>query len=144
MSHVEQSTLMRRLSRRRNWLAPLAAAVALLVLAAPEAALAHAAMVKSDPAARAVLRRPPAQIRLWFNEPVEPAYSTITVTNQSDKPVSGAQTAAIDPADNQLLVLPVPHLPPGEYTVRARVLSRDGDVVNFRFTFTVKEPPPQK
>jgi methionine-rich copper-binding protein CopC len=118
------------------------AVVTAVILAAPQAALAHAAMVKSDPAARAVLRQPPTQIRLWFNEPIEVAYSTVTLTDQADKKIVPTGPAAVDSGDNKLLVLPLQPLPPGVYAVNARVLSRDGDVVNFHFTFTVKQPPP--
>lgn len=128
---------------RRRWAPFFAAAfAAALILATPQAALAHAAMVKSDPAARAVLRQTPKQIRLWFNEAVEAAYSTITLTDQAGKKIVPTGPATVDRADDKLLALPVPALPPGVYAVNARVLSRDGDVVNFHFTFTVKQPPP--
>ena len=36
-------------------------------------ALAHALLVKAEPPRRAVLAKPPAQVRLWFNEEIENA-----------------------------------------------------------------------
>jgi methionine-rich copper-binding protein CopC len=35
---------------------------------------AHSRLVKSDPPARAVLATVPKELRLWFNEAVEPAF----------------------------------------------------------------------
>ena len=46
-------------------------AMAMCVHAAP--ALAHAALVKTEPPRRAVLAKAPAQVRLWFNEEIESA-----------------------------------------------------------------------
>ncbi|MEP6880153.1 MAG: copper resistance protein CopC, partial [Nitrosospira sp.] len=42
-------------------------------------ALAHAMLVKAEPARRASLTVTPAQVRLWFNEEVEKDYAALTV-----------------------------------------------------------------
>jgi methionine-rich copper-binding protein CopC len=44
-----------------------------------EVALAHADLLRSDPAENSMLDVAPAQINLWFSEPSEPACSEITV-----------------------------------------------------------------
>jgi hypothetical protein len=41
----------------------------------PAGTHAHAAPARSDPAARAALEEPPAEIRLWFTEPLEASYT---------------------------------------------------------------------
>ena len=44
-------------------------AVIVMAMGLPVApALAHAALVKTEPPHRAVLAKAPAQVRLWFNE----------------------------------------------------------------------------
>ena len=57
----------------------LAAVVWLLAPIAPPSAGAHAVLVRSIPSSRAALSLPPDRIQLWFSEPIEPAFSTLTV-----------------------------------------------------------------
>ena len=42
-------------------------------------AVAHSRLVKSDPSARAVLDKAPKELKLWFNEGVEPAFAKIWI-----------------------------------------------------------------
>jgi copper resistance protein C len=115
------------------------AAAALATLAVPGLALAHAALVKAEPAKRATLSKPPAQVRLWFNERLEPAYASVVVLDAAKVQVSKA-AAQVDKADPKLLVLELPALAPGQYTVKYRVLSVDGHTVDYGYTFTLKAP----
>jgi copper resistance protein C len=113
-------------------------AACLLGVAASGAALAHAALLKSEPARRATLSKPPQQVRLWFNERLEPEYATISVIREgAGQPVT-TQKARVDKDDPKLLVLELPMLSPGAYTVKYRVLSVDGHTVDYGYTFTVK------
>lgn len=100
-------------------------------------AWAHARMVRSEPAARAQIKQPPALIRLWFNERIEPAYSSAEVRDESGKVVSSAK-AVVSPEDPKQLQMPLPPLVPGTYTVIYRVLSVDGHVVTSRYRFTLR------
>jgi hypothetical protein len=109
----------------------------LMALAFSPAALAHAALVKAEPARRAELSKAPSQVRLWFNEKIEPAYATIHVFQKGGVPVLH-QPARVDKDDAKLLVLDLPQLDPGAYTVKYRVLSVDGHTVDYGYTFTVK------
>ena len=109
----------------------------LMALAFAPAALAHAALVKSEPARRAELSKAPSQVRLWFNEKIEPAYATIHVLRQDGVQVVHPP-ARVDKDDAKLLVLQLPQLDPGAYTVKYRVLSVDGHTVDYGYTFTVK------
>lgn len=109
----------------------------LMALAFAPAALAHAALVKSEPARRAELSKAPSQVRLWFNEKIEPAYATIHVFQKGGVPVLH-QPARVNKDDAKLLVLDLPQLDPGAYTVKYRVLSVDGHTVDYGYTFTVK------
>jgi methionine-rich copper-binding protein CopC len=111
--------------------------LALLLWLAPFAAGAHALLDKSEPARRATLAKPPAAVRLWFNERLEPAFSSIEVVDATGRPVA-AQAARVSPQDPKLLELALPALAPGVYTVRYKVLSVDGHTVKASFPFTVK------
>lgn len=123
----------------RRWLAALAIAGASGCYAA--AAHAHAMMVKSNPARRAVVSAAPKQVCLWFSERLEAAYSSATVVRLKGAPVIH-EPASVAPDDPKLLVIPLPPLEPGTYEVRYRVLSVDGHVVKSSFTFTLKPKPP--
>jgi copper resistance protein C len=114
------------------------AAVALVLLGAlalPEPAEAHAQLVRTAPPKRAVLRDAPKQIQLWFNERLEPAYATIKVTRENAPVSIGKQ--AVD-ADGKRLSVQLGEPASGSYTVRFRVLSVDGHVVEDSFTFSVR------
>jgi methionine-rich copper-binding protein CopC len=115
-------------------------ALLVLVLAAaaalPEAADAHALLVRTSPPKRAVLRDPPKQIELWFNERLEPAFATLSVLDRADAAV-GTARPIVSGDDRKRLTLELPPLPPGNYTVRFRVLSVDGHVAEDSFPFSV-------
>jgi methionine-rich copper-binding protein CopC len=117
----------------------LAGLLALLALPAPPAS-SHAFLVRSAPAARAVVGRTPERVQLWFNERLEPAYSRVSVWNQGGQRVD-AGDVQVAPAEPTRLSVGVPPLPPGEYAVKYRVLSVDGHVVEADFRFTVRRAP---
>ena len=117
-------------------LAAMASAV-ILLLSMPSSGLAHAYLVRSSPAARAVITAAPERVQLWFNERLEPAYAVISVWN-ADRQRIDAGDGRVDPAEPSRLSVGVPPLPVGAYTVRYRVVSVDGHVVEAEFTFTVR------
>ncbi|HEX9748135.1 MAG TPA: copper resistance CopC family protein [Methylomirabilota bacterium] len=100
---------------------------------------AHAFLVRSVPAHRAVLGQMPERVQLWFNERLEPAYSTVSVWNEAGAQVD-ARDVTVGPDDPRRLSVTVAARQPGFYTVTYRVLSVDGHIVDNRFTFTVKAP----
>jgi methionine-rich copper-binding protein CopC len=102
-------------------------------------AWAHAFLVRSSPSARATLSRPPERVQLWFNERLEPAYSRASVWDGSGQQVDAAD-GAVDAGEPTRLTVGVPALKPGTYTVKFRVLSVDGHLVESQFPFTVREP----
>src|SRR5919109_2180243 len=118
--------------------APYGGWVFCLALLVPSLASAHAYLVKSVPAGRATLFTSPAKIQLWFNERLEPRYSSISVLDQDGTRVDldNAQVAADDP---KLLLVGVKQLRGGRYVVKFRVLSVDGHVVQQSFPFTLRE-----
>lgn len=115
----------------------LGALLLLLWLAAPEPLRAHAYLVKSVPAQRAVLHRAPARIELWFNERLEPRYSFFTVVDADGRPIEPI-TGGVDQKNAKVMSAPVTQLGAGQYVVKYRVLSVDGHIVQDQFPFTIK------
>ncbi len=107
------------------------------LLVAPAAGGAHALLVKSAPARRAVLSRSPERVRLWFNERLEPAFARLSVWDSQGAQVDLGD-GRVAPDDPQQLSVGVPALEAGAYTVKFRVLSVDGHVVESEFPFTVR------
>jgi methionine-rich copper-binding protein CopC len=108
-----------------------------LALGLPAVASSHAYLVRSAPAARAVVTRAPERVELWFNERLEPAYSRVSVYDRDAQRVD-AGDVQVAPAEPTRLSVGVPSLPAGAYTVKYRVLSVDGHVVEAQFGFTVR------
>ena len=100
-------------------------------------ALGHSGLQRAEPPADSKLSRPPSEIKLYFTERLEPAYSTIRVKDEHGAQVD-REDSHVD-ASNPLLLratlLPLEH---GAYTVIWRVLSVDGHVTEGRFTFRVQ------
>jgi methionine-rich copper-binding protein CopC len=128
------------IARRRALLAALAVASGLLAVGSallPLAARAHSQLARSQPGRGAAVARAPERVRLWFSERLEPAYATLSVWSEAGVQVD-AGDAGVDAADPTLLSVGAPNLAPGRYTVRYRVLSVDGHIVESSFAFTVK------
>jgi methionine-rich copper-binding protein CopC len=116
-------------------------AMAICMYTAP--AWAHSMLVKAEPPRRAVLAKAPAQVRLWFNEEIEGDYASLVVLNAEKHPVTESHPQ-LAPDDRKSIVLPLPELVPGKYSVKFRVLSVDGHVVESTFDFTVKDKVQKK
>jgi len=123
-------------ARRARVVALTGALLAGLLCPAPRVE-AHASLVRSVPAHRAVLGQMPERVQLWFNERLEPAYSTVSVWNEAGAQVD-ARDVTVGPDDPRRLSVTVETRQSGLYTVKYRVLSVDGHIVDNRFSFTVK------
>ncbi len=114
----------------------VAAGAAIATVAAP-AALAHAKLLGSQPAADSVVSPAPAQVRLRFNEPLELPFSKVKLVDEKGAVVEAAKVAA-DPADAKALIATTPGLHAGAYRVQWTTVTRDGHKVKGEFSFRVK------
>ena len=112
--------------------------LALLILMAwvPAVAVAHGVLDRTEPRAGVSLKAPPPQVKLWFTQRLEPAFSTAQVLEASGKRVDKSD-AHVDAGDPTLLVVSVPPLAAGKYRVTWRVLSVDTHVTEGDFDFDV-------
>jgi methionine-rich copper-binding protein CopC len=114
--------------------------LATLWLPAP-LAFAHAALVSSEPGRRVMLTTPPSQIRLCFNENVEAKFSKVTLSRADGDVGVALGTIGIDPLSAKCLLVPIEAaLANGSYTIRYRVLSVDGHVVDYGYGFRLNAP----
>ena len=110
-------------------------ALALLLTGAAGAG-AHAFLDRADPRAGSTVKVAPAQVRIWFTESLEPAFSSLRVVNEAGRRVDKGDSQ-VDPTNLRLLRVSLPPLPPGTYKVIWRVLSVDSHVTEGDFTFRV-------
>ncbi|HJQ13973.1 MAG TPA: copper resistance protein CopC, partial [Anaerolineales bacterium] len=101
------------------------------------AASAHALLVRSTPAANAVLLQPPVQVEIFFSEPLEEELSSIRVFDSNNISVD-AGDVRVDPSDPTRLTVTLHALADGVYTVSWTVVSSiDGHQTTGSFPFAV-------
>jgi methionine-rich copper-binding protein CopC len=118
----------------KRWLSRLLALASAMMFVS--LAGAHAFLDHATPAVGSAVRASPAQVKLWFTQQLEPAFSTARVSDRSGKQVDKGDPQ-VDRADATLLRVSLPRLAPGTYRVTWRVLSVDTHVTEGDFTFDV-------
>jgi copper transport protein len=115
---------------------PIAAiSAAVMVLATPALLFAHAHLVRSSPAANAVVDSAPTTLGLWFSERPEPRFTTIQLLDSAGQAIPlGAPTSV---AQNGLTLAITQPLMPGRYSVVWRTAASDGHATNGNFSFRV-------
>ncbi len=110
----------------------------------PAAALAHASLLRSDPAAGSVVPHAPNRIVLHFDDPVRDA-GTAVVDSRGASVLAGH--ARVEAGDSHALVVPLRRgIGDGDYTVRWRVVATDdGHITSGVVAIGVgrNRPPPQ-
>ena len=109
----------------------------LLIVVAGSATLeAHAFLKTAEPRVGSTVHGSPGEIRIWFTENIEPAFSAIQVFDASGKEVD-KRDLHLDRSNQVLLRVSLPPLPTGIYKVAWRVVSVDTHVTNGSFTFRI-------
>jgi methionine-rich copper-binding protein CopC len=97
---------------------------------------AHAFLDHAVPPVGSAIHGSPAQVRLWFTQELEPAFSTLKVLSADGRQVD-KRDKQVDRANPTLLEVSVPQLAPGRYRVVWRALSVDTHVTEGDFVFDV-------
>jgi hypothetical protein len=115
--------MIRGASGRPLW---IAASGLLLLVNAGGAALAHAKLVSSSPAANQAVTPAPTSLTLKFSESIEVRFAQVTLSDASGTAVkTGAVTQ--DPDDRAMLIVPLAApLAAGQYTVSWQIVAADG------------------
>ena len=114
-------------------------AVALISLALPATAFAHATLLDAKPGFAARLKASPPRVVLHFDQGVKVFAGGVAVYDANGKLRSGPPRLAADP---RTVEAPLRPLRRGGYTVRWRALSSDGHVVSGVYTFGVRQAAP--
>jgi copper resistance protein C len=100
-------------------------------------ALAHSGLQRAEPPVESTLKRSPKELKLYFSERLEPAYSRARVEDGQGARVD-RDDSRVDRSNPLLLRVTLPPLAPGTYTVIWRVLSVDSHITEGRFMFRVE------
>jgi methionine-rich copper-binding protein CopC len=108
----------------------------LIVVAGSTTLEAHAFLQHAEPAVGSAVPTPPGEVRIWFTEKIEPAFSAIQVFDASGKEVD-KRDVHLDRSNQASLRVSLPPLRAGMYKVVWRVVSVDTHVTKGSFTFRV-------
>jgi hypothetical protein len=97
------------------------------------AAQAHAFLDHAEPRVGNKVASPPHEVTLWFTQKLEPAFSSVTVTNAAGQRVDSGKARV---SGNQMSV-PLHAGGTGTYHVNWHVLSVDTHTTEGNFTFEV-------
>jgi len=107
--------------------------IPLLLLVATAEASAHATLDHAEPRVGNKVATPPREVTLWFTQNLEPAFSTVTVTDAAGKRVDTGKTS-VDGSQMSVSLRPGGS---GTYHVKWHVLSVDSHTTDGSFTFQV-------
>lgn len=104
---------------------------------APQEALAHAKLIRSQPRPFEVCASAPVDVKLWFNERLEDEFNGIEVMDATGRHVEKG-AAHVNPQDRTNLLVQLGNLSAGSYVIHWKILSLDGHPARGRFIFTVE------
>ncbi|HEY3888750.1 MAG TPA: copper resistance CopC family protein [Caulobacteraceae bacterium] len=107
-----------------------------LALVLGRTAAAHAFLDHAEPRVGSSLAAPPAQIRLWFTQGLEPTLCVVKVDGPAGFGGAEPQAAGADP--HELVVVLRKPVPAGRYVVHWRVVSVDSHMTQGDFSFQVR------
>jgi hypothetical protein len=111
--------------------------MAVLFLALQTHAWAHAFLDHAEPKVGSTVTNSPAELKVWFTQNLEPAFSTLQVQDAQGKEVD-KKDAHLDDKDKSLFLVSLPQLPAGTYTVIWHAVSVDTHKTQGHFEFIVK------
>jgi methionine-rich copper-binding protein CopC len=109
---------------------------AILLMLCASAAHAHVFPQKQEPGAGATVQAP-AKVTIVFDGPLEPAFSSLNVTDAAGKQVTTAK-ATVDPQHPEVESVALPALSAGKYTVHWVAVAADGHRTHGDYSFNVK------
>ena len=111
--------------------------VGALLIAGCELAYAHAYPTHQAPAAGSTVPASQQDVAIDFDDGLEPAFSSITVTDAQGNAVT-RDKAVVDPSDKKHMSVALKPLAPGVYTVSWVAVADEGHRTQGHYTFTVK------
>lgn len=100
-------------------------------------AQAHAKLGAAEPKAGSAMTATPKEIRLHFNEALEPAFSKIELLDSKNVAIKLPKTL-VDKADTKVMSVPLPVLGAGQYLVHWSTMTHDGHKAKGDYRFQLK------
>lgn len=124
---------------KNPWLHSSAARVLLatLTLTFANQAHSHAFPTHQEPSAGSDVSTSQKDVALDFDDGLEPAFSSIAVTDSQGKSVT-SNKAVVDSSNSKHMSVALTPLAPGVYTVAWVAVAADGHRTQGHYTFTVK------
>ena len=123
---------------RPNILGKNLALAAILSLPALTHARAHAFIDHTDPLVGNTVKQAPTEVRLWYTQGLEPAFSRVQVFDAAGKEVD-KKDVHLDAKNDHLMIVSLPAgLGAGAYKVVWRVVSVDTHPTEGSFKFVVQ------
>jgi methionine-rich copper-binding protein CopC len=119
---------------RRTELALRASLTAVAIMICASSALAHCFPDQTTPSEGSALSVAPPRVVVHFDNEFNPAVSSVRVLNEKGDVVSAP---GMPSADNRAITAPLKPLAPGQYFVKWRATSKDGDHTLGAFSFTI-------
>ncbi|KVA53779.1 copper resistance protein [Burkholderia cepacia] len=111
--------------------------LAALGFVAIQAAHAHALPKTQEPAAGATLSTAPHTVSIGFSEALEPAFSSIAVTDSHGQSVTDGKSS-VDAGNRKRMHVALASLTAGTYTVTWIAVASDGHRTQGHYAFTLK------
>jgi methionine-rich copper-binding protein CopC len=111
--------------------------VAVLGVGLAQLACAHAYPTRQSPDAGAILSDAPSQVVIDYDDALEPAFSSLTVTDGAGKSVASGKSA-VDPDDSKRMAVRLAPLAPGVYAVAWVAVAHDGHRTQGHYGFSLK------
>jgi copper resistance protein C len=116
---------------------PIQSFFAVLFLTLQTHTWAHAFLDHAEPKVGSMVTNSPAEVKIWFTQNLEPAFSKLEVQDAQGEEVD-KKDAHLDAKDKSLFLVSLPQLPAGTYTVIWHAVSVDTHKTQGRFEFIVK------
>jgi methionine-rich copper-binding protein CopC len=107
--------------------------IPLLFLLAGGEAEAHAALDHAEPRVGNTVATAPREVRLWFTQKLEPAFSTMSVTDEAGQRVDAGKARV----SGDTMAISLRQIGSGTYRVIWHVLSVDAHTTDGDFTFKI-------
>jgi len=111
----------------------------IFTLAGLSLAQAHAFLDHADPRVGSTVSSSPSQVKAWYTEELEPAFSKIRVFDAQGNEVD-SKDVKVDPTDKTIMTVSLPRLPAGTYEVKWSAVAVDTHHTTGTFSFTVTNP----
>ena len=111
--------------------------IGLIVLSIASFTIAHATPDRSEPRVGSTVSKAPTEVRIYFNQDLEPAFSHIQVFDSGGKEID-KKDSHVDAANRRLLIVSLPELIRGQYEVKWQVVSIDTHRTQNDFKFEFK------